>query len=68
MNFFEQSFEEMSHSGTKSTYEVTYDDGSTETITASDAYMDEGFTLFIDFSGLVAARDSSTIVKVDRMS
>jgi len=53
MNFFEQSFEETSLGGTKSTYEVTYG---------------EGFTLFIDFSGLVAARDSSTIVKVDRMS
>lgn len=66
--FIDQDFEQGFDNARRSSYEVTYDDDSTETISATDAYVDEEFLLFIDFSGLVAARDSSTVVAVDRMS
>jgi hypothetical protein len=66
--FIDYDSEQQFGNSNRSSYEVTYDDDSTETISAIDAYVDGDFMLFIDFAGLVAARDSSTVVAVDRMS
>jgi hypothetical protein len=66
--FIDNDFEQQFNDSRRSSYKVTYDDDSTETISAGDAYVDGEFVLFIDVTGLVAARESSTVVAVDRMS
>jgi len=66
--FIDQDLQQELDGGPTNVYEVTYDDEPSETISAMDAYVDGDFFLFIDRRGLVASRDASTIISVDRMS
>lgn len=66
--FIDQDLHNELDGGPANVYEVTYDDEPSETISAMDAYVDGDFFLFIDQRGLVASRDASTIISVDRMS
>jgi len=52
--FIDNDFEQQFNNSRRSSYKVTYDDDSTETISAGDAYVDGEFVLFIDVTGLVA--------------